>query len=227
MRPHRRLLLLLLILVPSALTVGARTWVVSPVTIPACDGRADAELDCGLTAGRGYGTAADWANEVQVRFELPHPARGGPWLVEYVAFFMSGTGTHSIVIRDAGSRAAPGGAAPGPVVNTDYTFVPASANWPPYDWTYVELPVSVPYPMFLMGGEGEHLMFGTELLPGDAIGLSDAAGAADGWCLYQGMWENDTAESGATPAVRIGLNDLGLSGTDISTWSSVKALFRQ
>ena len=226
MRPHLGLLLLFALAL-SVTTAGARHWVDSPVSVPGCEGRSHAELDCGLAACRGYGTAADWADEVQVRFQLPHPTRGGPWLVEYVAFFMSGTGTHSIVIRDAGSRSAPGGAAPGPILDSGFTFVPAAASWPPGDWTYVQLPVSVPYPSFVMGAEGEHLMFGTALLPGDTVGLSDAAGAGDGWGYYQGVWENDTPESGATPAVRIGLTDLGLSGADISTWSSVKALFRQ
>ena len=61
MRPHLGLLLLATLAL-SMTTAGARTWVDSPVSVPACEDRADAELDCGLAACRGYGTAADYDN---------------------------------------------------------------------------------------------------------------------------------------------------------------------
>jgi hypothetical protein len=214
-------------LLMAAVPAGARHWVESPASVPGCEQLADAELACDVASCGGYGTSADWADEVQVRFRMPHPARGGPWLVEYVAFFMSGSGTHSVVIRDPGSRTSPGGSPPGPILDSGVTFVPAAADWPPDGWTFVRFEVSAPYPGHLMAGENEPFMIGTTLQPGDAIGLSPAFGDADGWGLFQDVWRDDSADERVTPAVRIGVNDLGLSGADISTWSSVKALFRQ
>jgi hypothetical protein len=218
MRPHPWLAIPLfgLLLASGA---GARRWVESPATLPACENQSDTELGCGMTACSGYGTAAEWADEMQVRFRMPHPDRGGPWLIEYVAIFMSGTGERPLIVRDPGSP-------PGAVLYDGVRFTPGSTTWPPSGWTFVEFNARPPYPGYIVADENAPFMVGTQLLPGDAIGLSAAADGADGWGSYQGAWENDTANSSLTPAIRIGMTDLGVSGTDISTWSSVKALFR-
>jgi hypothetical protein len=198
---------------------GARQWVQAPVPVPGCESVSDAELGCGYGACAGYGTAVDWADEVQVRFRVPHPDRGGPWLIEYVAVFMSGSGDHRVIVRDPGTT-------PGSILYDSVTFTPASSSWPPADWTFVPFHTSPPYPGYLTADENGPIMLGTALLPGDAIGLVSTTGDGDGWGHYQDQWDDDTANSSVTPAIRIGLSDLGLSGTDISTWSSVKALFR-
>jgi hypothetical protein len=187
---------------------------------------ADAELACGLTACSGYGTAADWADEIQVRFRMPHPGLGGPWLIRYVAFYMSGTGDRAVLIRDPGAKVCPTGAPPGPVLDVSFSFEPVAAIWPPGGWTLVEFTVGPPYPQYLVAEENGPFMVGTALMPGDAMGLTTLSAGGDGWGHHAGAWEADTANRSITPAVRIGLTDLGLSGAEISTWSSIKALFR-
>jgi hypothetical protein len=216
MHPWLAIPLFGLLLAPGA---GARQWVESPTTMPACENLSDTELGCAMTACSGYGTAAEWADEMQVRFRMPHADRGGPWLIEYVAIFMSGTAEHQLIVRDPGSP-------PGAVLYDGLRFTPASATWPPSGWTYVELHASPPYPGYIVADENAPFMVGTQLLPGDAVGLAAASDGADGWSSYQGVWEDDTANASLTPTIRIGMTDLGVSGTDISTWSSVKALFR-
>jgi len=222
---HRGLAVLLGLALMTGIA-GARLWVEAPATVPACDNASDAELGCDLTECSGYGTAGQWADEIQVRFRMPHPELGGPWLVSYVAFFMSGTETHRVILRDPGSKASPTGAPPGAILDASRLFTPAYPSWPPADWTFVGLGGSPPYPEYLVTGENQALMLGTEILPGDAIGLSTTPSDGDGWGYFEGAWHDDSANGSMTAAVRIGLTDLGLSGTDLSTWSSVKALFR-
>lgn len=198
---------------------AAREWVDDPAVAPDCSGRSDAELGCEISECGGYGTASGWAGEIQVCYVIPTPPLGGPWVVEYVAFFMSGTGTHQVIIRSADTR----GGCPGEIIEDVKEFTPAYATWPPGGWTFVELRPEIPYPDHMQGGAGDFLMVGTELLPGDTIGLDVSAAGGYAWGFYEESWHDD---SGVGLAVRVGLSDLGLSQSQRSTWGRVKGLFK-
>lgn len=206
---------------------GERAWIGYPATPPACPGTAERELNCTLTECAGYGTAGDWANEIQVRFCMPEAALGGPWLVEYVSLYMSGSGTHTIVLRDPGDGACSPATAPGDVLQEGWSFTPASATWPPSGWTTVQLGNEPPYPVILMPGEGKGFCIGIALKSGDCFGLSSQS-ALDGagWGSYEDNWSYDSQAWSLTPAIRIGLSDLSPSPAPSTTWGRVKGLFR-
>ncbi len=204
----------------------ARDWSESACTVPDCVVWVDMELGCEIDGVAGYGTAGLWADEIAAEFLLPTPPQGGPWLIAYVGFFMSGSQSRPVVIRNAGAKISPSGASPGPVLYEGWTFTPMSETWPPSGWTYVTLEATPPYPSYLTVNGGEPVMIGTRLLAGDALGLTAVQGSGVGWGLYNGSWEEDTSGWSLTPAVRIGLIDLGLSGSERTTWGAIKDLFQ-
>ncbi len=201
----------------------AHEWTDDYVLAPEWDtAHTDSYLGCSGGQMLGYGEANTWADEVQVCFQLPEPPEGGPWLIEYVAFFLSGNGTHYVTIRQANSRDS----APGSVLADDLTFTPVYSEWPPAEWTYVPLEGSVAYPHNLPGSEGECISLGFEMMPGDAIGLAGTEMGTRGWSNYQGSWIDDATVNGMTAAVRLGLTDLGVSEANQSTWGEIKDLFK-
>jgi hypothetical protein len=206
---------------------GERAWIGYPTALPACPGTAERELNCTLTQCAGYGAAGDWANEIQVRFCMPDAVLGGPWLVEYVALYMSGSGSHTIVLRNPGAGDCAPALAPGDVLQEGWSFTPASANWPPSGWTTIQLCTEPPYSPHLLIGEGQGLCIGVALKSGDCFGLSSQT-ALDGagWGSYQDAWSYDSQAWSLTPAIRIGMLDLGLSQTEATTWGRMKGLFR-
>ncbi|MCK4306331.1 MAG: hypothetical protein KAY24_18970 [Candidatus Eisenbacteria sp.] len=205
-----------------AVSAGAREWYENPLTVPDWDERTDAYLGCESGEILGYAIGENWADEVQLTFQLPEPALEGPWLVEYVALFVSGTGIHHVTIREAGGLSD----APGEIVADDLEFSPLYASWPPAAWTYVALKNDIACPPHLMGGEGDCFTIGAVLLPGDRIGLASAEPGNQGWGLYQGTWHDDTGRAQLIPAVRIGITDLGTSSTHRTTWGAIKDLFK-
>lgn len=206
---------------------GERGWISYPSTQPACPGASERELNCTLTECAGYGAAGDWANEIQVDFCMPDAAYGGPWLVEYVSVYMSGSGTHTIVLRSPGTGDCAPATAPGEVLQEGWSFTPASATWPPSGWTTIQLCNEPPYPTTLMPGEGKGFCIGVALQSGDCIGLSSQTGLdGAGWGSYQDSWSYDSQAWSLTPAIRIGLWDLSPSPAQPTTWGRVKGLFR-
>jgi len=207
-----------------------RTYVSQTQSVPACRRAGDGvELGCQIAECIGYGLPGTWADEVQVVFDLPQAPHGGPWLVESVAFYMSGTSEHRVVVRQPGSGPA---APPGTEVGEgeSVAFIPAYSLWPPADWTYVTLAGAFPpypYDGHLIVGSGGCFCVGLRLLGGDTIGLA-SSGTADGraWSSFGGQWLQDSAALAIHPAVRIGLVDLGSSGTDSQNWGEIKALFQ-
>lgn len=221
------LLGLLFLLTLGTGAASAREWVQVPVSVPECAGHAERELNCDLTACAGYGEAGTWADEVLVRFCMPDTPLGGPWLVEYVAFFMSGSGTHQIVVRDPGDGPCDLSSAPGEELLAGWSFVPAAASWPPSVWTIIDLGGEPPYEPVLLHGEQQGFCIGIALQPGDRIGLSSQTPLdGGGWGRLENEWIYDSVVWSLTPAVRVGLTDLGLSHNESSTWGVIKGLFR-
>jgi len=228
-----RMLLLALVLLTAVDLAAAqeRTYVLQDVAAPPCAREGEVvELGCGLTQCIGYGLPGTWADEIQYVFDLPAAPQGGPWLVESVAFFMSGTSEHRVILRQPGSDAA---APPGIEVGTDNAvrFIPAYATWPPADWTYITLAGAFPpypYDGQLIVASGGSLCIGIQLLSGDAIGLANS-GTATGraWSTWGGGWQQDDAALAIYPAARIGLVDLGSSGTETQNWGNIKSLFKE
>jgi hypothetical protein len=212
--------LLLLLLTAGVASAQQHDWHSYGATIPGWDGRTDTHLGCAGNELTGYALAPEWASEVQVIFELPEPPEGGPWMVEYVAFFVSGQGTHQIRLR----RAQSGVGVPGAILADDLTFAPVYSTWPPAEWTYVPLKDSAAYPHALPCAAGEFISVGFELLPDDAIGLTGGEAGTTSWSYFSGSWINDT-HLGVVAAVRLGLTDLGLSEANKSTWGGIKDLF--
>ena len=212
--------LLLLLAVAGVASASERPCVPVTVPVPVCSQVADVtELGCGITECVAYASAADWAEEVQVIFRLPAPPHGGPWLVDRVAFFMSGTEEHDVVIRTVRSGA------PAEVLDESIVFAAGYSAWPPADWTYVALANMIPpYQSYLVLGGGDYISIGIRMKPDDCLGLA-SAGATEGepWSFVDGQWEADEA---MTPAVRIGLIDLGSSAVESQNWGSIKRLFR-
>jgi hypothetical protein len=214
--------LLFSLLMAGAALAQQHEWHYDRVQAPAWDGRTDASLGC--TGGEllGFALAPEWAGEVQVEFELPEPPKGGPWLIEYVAFFVSGHGTHQVRLCQAQSLSS----VPGAVIAEDLTFTPVYDSWPPAEWTYVPLRDSAAYPRALPCAEGELISVGFELQPDDAIGLAGGEAGVNGWSHLNGSWIDDS-QFGVVAAVRIGLTDLGLSEANKSTWGEIKGLFNR
>ena len=209
------LVLVLLLLVGPA---HARTWQPDPQTAPQWDGRCDGYLGCDAGAVVGYATRAGWASEVQVCFQLPEPGHGGPWLIEYVAFYLSGSGVHQVYLREADDLSA----IPGAVVAENIDFNPIHPNWPPSDWTYVPLKTGGTCPGYLLAAGGDCFTIGIELQPGTALGLCAAESQVAGWGFHGDAWNLDQV----VPAVRIGIVDLGLSQANRTTWGAIKELFQ-
>jgi hypothetical protein len=206
---------------------GQREWISYPTALPACGGSAERELNCTLTQCAGYGAAGNWATEIQVHFCMPDAVLGGPWLVEYVTLYMSGSGTHTIVLRNPGAGACAPALAPGDVLQEGWSFTPASPSWPPTGWTTVQLSTEPPYSPYLLCGEGQGLCIGVALKSGDCFGLSSQTGLdGAGWGSYQDNWSYDSQAWSLTPAIRIGMLDLGLSQAESTTWGRMKGLFR-
>jgi len=219
-----------LILLLAGSAQADRAWmeiVDGPLALPNCPGRSETELNCALTECIGYGEGEVWADEVQLRFCLPLPEQGGPWLVEYVAFFLSADGPRAVRVRAPGDGCSAG--EPGAVLSQDegFTVQPASDTWPPSGWSIVELAQDLPLPGYLLRAGDDPFCIGVELQAGDAIGLANA-GALEGvgWGHFAGAWEDDTSGWNLTPAIRIGLADLGLTPAAPSTWGRIKHLFR-
>jgi len=199
-----------------------RAWIEAGRGVEAWDGRTEVYLGLTATEIAGYAHASQWADEIQVSFELPRPELHGPWLVEYVAFYLSGGGTHRVMVRTTGSL----GAEPGAAQAAGGEFTPLYSAWPPEGWTYVSLRTDPPCPTHLTGDEGDVITIGTDLLPGDAIGMAAAEAGIRGWGLYDGSWMDDSAGRQIMPAVRIGISDLGTSQANEATWGSIKDLFK-
>lgn len=196
-----------------------REWVPEPAALPACEGHCDLEMGCQPGDCIGYASSADWASEVQVRFLLPSPPLGGPWLLEYVAFFVAGSAPHRVIVREASAPGEP----PGAIIDERWEFAPAYASWPPSGWTYVELRPELPFPDYLQAVGGESLTIGLRLLPGDALGLVSPGEFDEAWSLHEGRWYE---QGPLGPAIRLGLGDLGLSDNQEATWGRVKGLFK-
>ncbi len=220
--PVWTILILTIALVSSA---SAREWVASPATAPAWDIEIDQVCGCSNAELLGYGAAGDWADEIQVCFRLPEPARGGPWLIEYVAFYMAGSGDHEVILRygdDFDGEPSELLSAPG-----EYPFTPLQETWPPTDWTYVNLHQGgAPCDEGLLRMGGELAFVGIQLGAGDVIGLGAPEADIRGWGLSTGVWVDDTAVNNLVPAVRLGLTDMGTSNAQESTWGLIKDLFK-
>lgn len=191
-------------------------------SVPAWDGRTDSYMGCAGGELVGYGLATEWADEIQVAFELPAPPKGGPWLVEYVAFFVSGHGSHQVTLRQLSSASG----VPGAVIADDLSFTPVYSEWPPAEWTYVPLRDSAAYPRALPCAEGDLISVGFELQAGDAVGLGGGEVGTHGWSYLDGSWIDD-GQFAVTAAVRIGLIDLGLSEANKRSWGEIKGLFNR
>ncbi len=209
----------LLILVGVA---DAREWHTEDISAPDWGIPMDGVM--GLSTGSvvGSGLPGDWADEVQICFSLPHPEYGGPWLVTYIALYMTGSSSRDIVIRTASDLASP----PGTAVATPKSFTPGETSWPPSDWTYVKLYNTIggasPY---LLLSEGDLLMIGVELLSGDTIGLGNPEADVNGWGYYNTDWIDDSGDWGLIPAIRIGMEDTGLTPVDTTSWGMIKTYF--
>ncbi|MFH1145084.1 MAG: hypothetical protein V1774_11120 [Candidatus Eisenbacteria bacterium] len=220
------LLIPLFVLTLAVAGAQERTYYLQTTAAPACTGTGEAtELGCGITECMGYGAAGSWADEIQVVFTLPTPPHGGPWLVQHVDFLMSGAGDHPVLIRQPGGT-SPG--CPGTILDESVHFAPGYSAWPPADWTRVTLSGSLPpYGAHLEVAGGASFAIGIRLLEGDAIGLVSSA-AAEGlaWSIHAGEWHQDCAELSMSPAVRLGLIDLGTSPVESQNWGIIKGLFR-
>ncbi len=213
-------LTLMVVLLAGAGTAKARDWTNDPQSVPDWDGRTDEYM--GLTGGEllGYATGDEWADEVQVTFQLPRPPLHGPWMISYVALMVSGSGTHTLTIRKANSL----GDQPGTVIS-EMEFTPLYSTWPPDGWTYVKLAEGSMCPPHLSGGEGDCFMIGTTLSAGDIIGLATPDAGCHAWSLFDGSWQDDSGTLQLMPAVRIGIEDLGTSSPQKTTWGKMKNLF--
>jgi hypothetical protein len=212
----------LIVLLAVAGTATAREWQASPMTVADWDGRTEEYLGVASCELVGYAVASEWADEIQVCFCLPRPELHGPWLVEYIAFYMSGSGTHRVTVRQGTSL----GGEPGAILAEDVEFTPLYTSWPPSDWTYVSLKSDIPCPAHLSGGEGDFVMIGTGLLPGDRIGLAEVDAGTHGWGYFGDTWNDDSGMLQMVPAVRLGISDLGTSSANCTTWGAVKDLFK-
>ena len=222
-----RIMSLLILLLPLTLIpAGAqeRSYYPETSTLPACSGPDDViELGCGVTECVGYGIPGEWGDEIQVVFVLPTPPHGGPWLIDHVAFFMSGSGEHHVIVRTPGAPGAPQG-----VVDEAVAFTSAYATWPPADYTYVPLAGTMPpYPAHLVLSGGASFCVGIRLVGDDALGLvSSGAAGGQAWTSFGSQWYSDSDGLGMNPAVRLGLIDLGSSGAEAQNWGIIKGLFR-
>jgi hypothetical protein len=210
----------------SAGVATARDWVEDPRGVPEWI-VGDSETPLGLTAGEilGYGDGIHWAEEVQVSFLLPNAPYGGPWRIEFVAFYMSGGEFRRVRIREGVDLET----APGFLLADDREIAPVDMTWPPSDWTYVPLTSGSVCPEYLYGAEGETFVIGIAIMEGDRIGLAapeggEALAPTSGWGYHEGLWSNDSADWGLTPAIRIGVSDLGLSPVESTTWGQIKRL---
>lgn len=224
---YRAIIMMSLLAAMMAAPAGARDWVEDPRTVPDWV-IGEAEMPLGLSSGEilGYGDGVAWADEVQVSFLLPEASYGGPWRIEFVAFYISGTEWRRVNIREGLDLEI----APGLLLADDREIAPLDPSWPPSDWTYVQLASGSVCPDYLYGAEGEVFTIGIEIMPGDQIGLAEPEGAdvtapTSGWGYFEGVWLNDSADWGLTPAIRIGVSDLGLSPAEGTTWGQVKRLF--
>ncbi|MBP6875438.1 MAG: hypothetical protein KBD56_05165 [Candidatus Eisenbacteria bacterium] len=223
-----RSIIVLILLLTAALSAGAqnRSYFPEAASAPPCESSYEGtDLGCSITECIGYGTASLWASEIQVEFVLPDAPQGGPWLIDRVEFFLSGSGEHQVVIRQPGSGSP---AIPGVVVDETIVFTPPYESWPPDDWTYVALAGAFPpYASYLVLAPGERFCVGLRLSPEDAIGLSrNGETPSSGWASMGSEWLLDSAELGIYPAVRLGLIDLGSSSTESQNWGIIKTLFR-
>lgn len=223
----RAIMIISLLAVMLVAPAGAREWVEDPRTVPDWV-IGEAETPLGLSSGEivGYGDGVAWADEVQVSFLLPEASYGGPWRIEYVAFYVSGSEFRRVNIREGVELTT----APGLLLADDREIAPLDPTWPPSDWTYVQLASGSVCPDYLYGAEGEVFCIGLEIMPGDRIGLAEPEGAGApvataGWGFYEGVWSNDSDQWNLTPAIRIGVSDLGLSPAEGTTWGQVKRLF--
>lgn len=207
-------LVLLLLTAPTY----ARTYEPDPQLAPDWDGRCDGHVGCTSGEVLGYATAADWASEIQVSFELPQPGHGGPWMIEYVALYLSGSGEHQIILREAGDL----GETPGDIVADDITFHPIHTAWPPADWVYVPLKTGARCPGYLLADGGDCFTIGLALTSNTKVGVCPPELAASGWGYHGGSWNLDEV----VPAVRVGIVDLGLSQANKTTWGAIKDLFQ-
>jgi len=200
----------------------AREWYDASIDAPDWGITLDAMMGCGDGSIIGYGLATDWSDECQVCFRMPYPEYGGPWLVEYIAFFMSGTSNREVVVRTASGFSSP----PGLILGEPKSFTPGDATWPPADWTYVKLyeagSEALPY---LLLSEDDLLMIGVELLDDDVIGLGNVESDINGWGLYDSDWIDDSGDWNLTPAIRIGLTDTGLTPVQSRSWGQIKTYF--
>ncbi|MCK4414780.1 MAG: hypothetical protein KAY32_14695 [Candidatus Eisenbacteria sp.] len=222
----RVLLILIFQMSCAAAALAERGYQEDVRAVAGCSGMAESrELGCEIVECTGYATAADWADEVQVRFLLPAAPHGGPWALQYVAFFLSGSGEHRVLIRSSGvSSSTP----PGTLLSDDVVFAPGYQDWPPSDWTYVTLAgATPPYPETLIIDAGEAVTLGVALALGDRIGLVAAEQTPGvGWGHHAGAWHADSDDHSLAPAIRIGLADLGSSDAESDTWGIIKGLFK-
>ncbi len=200
---------------------AARDWVDSPQMVPGWDGRTTHHMGVSGNAVLGYVDVTQWAEEVQVTFHLPPAEYGGPWLIEYAAFYLSGTATRGVTLRDGAELEDP----PGEISSDHVEFRPLDSAWPPGGWTYVTLKSGSTCPDYLLGDEGECFTVGIKLAPGDALGMASGDPECRGWGYVDRAWIDDTAGENVVAAVRIGLYDLGLSNANRSTWGEIKDLF--
>lgn len=205
---------LLLLVAP----IHARDFAPDPQLAPDWDGRCDGHVGCASGEVLGYVTAANWASEIQVSFQLPEPGHGGPWMVEYVALYLGGSGVHEVILREAADLTS----TPGDIVAESISFNPIHAAWPPSDWTYVPLKTGARCPAYLLAAGGDCFTIGIALTPTTQLGVSPAESETSGWGYHGGAWNSDEV----VPAVRIGIVDLGLSQANKTTWGAIKDLFQ-
>lgn len=201
---------------------AAREWFAESITAPAWNIEVESVMGCDSGEIVGSTTADDWGEECQVSFLMPHPEYGGPWLVEYVAVFISGTDSRDIIVRSATDHAT----APDAEAARPTSFTPAASDWPPADWTYIQLQTEgCEWPDYLLINESEVLTLGFPLVAGDQVGLSATQSDTRGWSYQNDAWINDTDDWNLTVSVRISLADTGLRPIDKSTWGVIKNMF--
>ena len=201
---------------------SAREWHEESIAAPAWSIQVEASVGCSGGAIIGSATAGGWADECQVSFVMPTPEYGGPWLIEYVAVFISGTESREIILRSAADPAS----APGAEVARPTSFTPAVGEWPATDWTYIQLQTEgCEWPDYLLVNEGEVFTVGFPLLAGDRVALAPNQTGIGGWSYYGDEWINDTDDWNMTVAVRISIADTGLRPIDQATWGVIKNLF--
>jgi hypothetical protein len=218
-----RLLTALLILATSLVGEAlSREWIEESIALPAWNIEVEAVMGCDGTELVGSTTSTGWGEECQVSFLMPAPEYGGPWLIEYVAVFISGSESRDIIVRSASDIDT----APDTEVARPTLFTPSASAWPPTEWTYVKLQTEgSEWPDYLMVNEGELITIGFPLLDGDQVGLAATQSNTKGWSFYDGDWVNDTDDWNLTVSVRISLADTGLRPIDKSTWGVIKNMF--